>query len=133
MIELDLDKTTVESSRYSSLQSVRSRHADESQHAIGGIIIPSSDSQSLGCPGGFSDLLGAQRSPAAHGSEPMRFLEDDLGLIVDPDGTVHMGEAPLQQSHVLDEKTDHINQANPVAGDRLQSEHRDHYPAQYAV
>jgi hypothetical protein len=100
---MDLDLTTTGGSQGSTLSPHNSQLAGTgtgSPEDIGGLIIPSASSLYGGPVGGIGGFSVRGDSGAGSRVERPRFLDDDLGLLIDEEGNLQMTDAPPRQPRV---------------------------------
>lgn len=94
LMPVDLDRLDFNATSGEESQRTLSPHDSQislSQHYAGDLIIPPSASSFLGGPvGGFGGLSVRGDSGAGRRFEPAGFLDDDLGISIEPDGTMLM-------------------------------------------
>lgn len=105
-------------------QSMLSPHNSQltigSQQTTGGLLIPS-NSSIVGNGVGGVDFFGEEggSSRVARMGPPQQ-LEDDLGLIIEPDGTMRMSEAPAREARGPIDRADRTTPISALLGGTLQ-------------
>ncbi|KAK4569561.1 R8 protein [Recurvomyces mirabilis] len=97
--QLNFDlSTNLEDSQRSALSPYNSQLTSDSRQTLPGIEIPGRSSSLMGGPvGGNSGSFSIRGDSGAGRRAPMP-LEDDLGFVIDADGTMHFSDAPVRQS-----------------------------------
>lgn len=114
---MDLDNLKSNFMMEEETQSVLSPHNSQltfgSQQTIGGLMIPS-NSPAFGQSMDGGDLFGGQGGSSRVGrmeelAQPLD--DDDLGLIIDPEGNVGMSDAPNQEARA---PSGRIDRTSPI-------------------
>lgn len=123
LMPMDLDQlnidisTMLEESQRSTLSPHSSQRSIGSQEVIGGLQIPGQSSSFVSGPVGSLGGSFGTRGYIDSGQkiDNRGFLDDDLGIIVDPDGTLHFDDAPNRgQASTTVERNDRTTLAGGI-------------------